>query len=124
MAPEFIFMLTRHDRTIADARERLDEVLALGLRHVGFKDVGLPFEEMQLIADAALAAGAMLYLEVVSLDAASEIASAQAALRLGAHVLMGGTRPHAVLPVLRGAPIRYFPFAGRISGHPSVLEGP
>jgi hypothetical protein len=28
-----------------------------------------------------------------------------------------------VLPLIAGAPIRYLPFAGRISGHPSVLEG-
>jgi hypothetical protein len=124
MPPEFIFMLTRHDRTIAEAKARLGEVLELGVRHVGAKDIGLPFDELRHLADMARAAGATFYLEVVSLDEASETASAHAALRLGADVLMGGTRPHAVLPVIAGAPIRYFPFAGQISGHPSVLEGP
>jgi len=37
--------------------------------------------------------------------------------------LLGGTRPEIVLPVIAGTGIRYYPFAGRIAGHPSVLEG-
>ncbi|MBV8565340.1 MAG: 4-hydroxythreonine-4-phosphate dehydrogenase [Methylobacteriaceae bacterium] len=123
MAPDFIFMLTRRDRTIADAHARLKDVFAEGVKHVGFKDVGLPIAELRRIADAVHAAGLALYLEVVSLDAASEVASAEIALQLGAHVLMGGTHPQAVLPVVRGTPIRYYPFAGRVSGHPSVLHG-
>jgi mannose-6-phosphate isomerase-like protein (cupin superfamily) len=28
-----------------------------------------------------------------------------------------------VLPIIKGTGIQYFPFAGRITGHPSVLEG-
>ena len=39
------------------------------------------------------AAGAVIYLEVVSLDEASELASAELALALGVDVLMGGVRP-------------------------------
>ena len=38
-------------------------------------------------------------------------------------MLLGGTRVDNVLPVIKGSGIRYFPFPGRISGHPSVLEG-
>lgn len=122
-APEFIFMLTRNDRTIADAHERLAEALAAGVRHIGFKDVGLPFAQLRSLADAIHAGGARRYLEVVSLDAASEIASAKAAVALGIDVLMGGTRPEAVLPIIRGTSIQYYPFPGRVVGHPSVLEG-
>ena len=33
--PEFIFMLTRDDRTIADAREVYEGVAETGIRHVG-----------------------------------------------------------------------------------------
>ena len=43
------------------------------------------------------AGGATSYLEVVSLDAASELASARAACDLGVHHLMGGTRAAEVL---------------------------
>lgn len=121
--PDFIFMLTRHDRTIADALEQLPAVLAAGVRHIGFKDIGLPWPELRRLADAIRAGGAQSYLEVVSQDAASELASAHAALALGVDVLMGGTRPEEVLPLLAGSPLRYYPFAGAVVGHPSVLQG-
>ena len=121
--PDFIFMLTRADRTVPDAMERLAEVLAAGVRHVGFKDVGLPLPGLRRLADAIRGGGATLYLEVVSLDAASEAASAGAAVELGVDFLLGGTRPEVVLPAIAGTGIRYFPFAGRIEGHPSVLRG-
>jgi len=121
--PEFIFMLTRADRTVPDAMDRLAEVLASGVRHIGFKDVGLPLSELRGLAETIRKAGALVYLEVVSLDAASEAASAGTAAELGVDYLLGGTSPGVVLPVIAGTGIRYFPFAGRITGHPSVLEG-
>jgi mannose-6-phosphate isomerase-like protein (cupin superfamily) len=121
--PEFIFMLTRADRTVPDAMDRLAEGLACGLRHIGFKDLGLPLADLHRLASAVRGGGGTLYLEVVSLDAASEAASARAAAELGVDFLLGGTRPDLVLPILRGSGIRYYPFAGRIAGHPSRLEG-
>lgn len=122
-ACRFVFMLTRNDRTVADAARHLETALAAGVRHVGFKDVGLPLEALRDLTRRIHAAGAASYLEVVSLDAESELASARAALDLGVHHLLGGTRVAAVLPLLAGAPVRYLPFAGRISGHRSRLEG-
>ncbi|MFO7919533.1 MAG: methylglyoxal synthase [Nioella sp.] len=124
MAFDFILMLTRDDRTIPDARARLDEALEGGVRHIGFKDVGLPFDDLRAIADAIRAAGGRSYLEVVSLDAESELASARAAVDLDVDCLLGGTRAAEVTDITRHHPLRYYPFAGRITGHPSVLEGP
>ncbi|HAT4913479.1 hypothetical protein ACJ8QI_04220 [Serratia sp. CY84636] len=121
--PEFIFMLTRNDSTVPDAQARLPEVLAAGVKHIGFKDIGLPLDQLKQLAQAIHADGATAYLEVVSLDEESEMNSARAALALGVDVLMGGTRPESVLPIIRQSGLRYYPFAGRISGHPSVLEG-
>ena len=57
MAFDFIFMLTANDRTVPDARARLNDVLAGGARHIGFKDVGLPFEELKELASEIRAAG-------------------------------------------------------------------
>jgi 4-hydroxythreonine-4-phosphate dehydrogenase len=122
-APDFIFMLTNKDRTVPDAMDRLEEVVASGVRHIGFKDVGLPFAQLQTLAAAIKAAGAKLYLEVVSLDAESERHSAEAAVKLGVDVLMGGTRPEIVLPLIKGTEVQYYPFPGTIVGHPSVLTG-
>jgi methylglyoxal synthase len=123
MAFSFIFMLTSNDRTIADARARLDEVLAGGARHIGFKNVGLPINELQRLADEIRAAGGRSYLEVVSLDADSELASARAAVKLDVDCLLGGTRAAEVTAITRSHPIRYFPFPGQIVGHPNVLAG-
>jgi methylglyoxal synthase len=123
MAFDFIFMLTSNDRTVPDARARLEEVLAGGARHIGFKDVGLPFPDLKALADEIRQAGGRSYLEVVSLDAESEEASARAAVELDVDCLLGGTRADAVIPMVKPHPVRYLPFCGRITGHPSVLEG-
>ena len=123
MGPDFIFMLTRADSTIADAEARLPEALAAGVRHVGFKDVGLPAAALRRLTDAIRRAGATCYLEVVSLDAASEAASARMAVDLSVDVLMGGVRPEAVTPIIAGTPIRYYPYPGEVVGHPCILAG-
>lgn len=123
MAFNFILMLTSNDRTIPDARTKLDEALEGGARHIGFKNVGLPFSDLKALADAISAAGGRSYLEVVSLDEESEIASARAAVALDVDCLLGGTRPKIVTKVTRNHPVRYHPFPGRIVGHPSILEG-
>jgi mannose-6-phosphate isomerase-like protein (cupin superfamily)/uncharacterized protein related to proFAR isomerase len=123
MGLRFIFMLTRNDRTVADASKHLRTALDLGVRHIGFKDIGLPPDQLKALNLGIQAAGATSYLEVVSLDRESEIVSARAAVDIGVNVLLGGTRVDDVLPILRGTGTQYFPFAGRISGHPSVLEG-
>jgi hypothetical protein len=123
MMPDFIFMLTQADRTVPDAQLHLDTVLAAGVRHVGFKDIGLPQDELAALTLAIKAAGATAYLEVVSLDAQSERRSAEMAVALGVDVLLGGTRPDIVGPIVRQSDIRYMPFPGTVVGHPSSLTG-
>lgn len=123
MGLRFIFMLTRNDRTVEDAAAHLDTALSLGVRHVGFKDVGLPVGDLKGLAATIKAKGATCYLEVVSLDRDSEVASAEAAVEIGVDILLGGTRAADVLPILEGSGIKYYPFPGKIVGHPSVLEG-
>ena len=123
MAFDFIFMMTQNDQTIQNARERLDEVLDGGCRHIGFKDVGLPFEELKGLADDIRSSGTRSYIEVVSLDEESELDSARSAVELNVDCLLGGTRAERVIPILSPSPVLYYPFPGRITGHPSVLEG-
>lgn len=123
MAFDFIFMLTEDDRTIEDARARLEDVLAGGARHIGFKDIGIPFAELKGLASDIRSAGGRAYLEVVSLDEESELRSAKAAIDLEVDCLLGGTRAAAVTQMLKHHPIRYYPFPGEIVGHPSVLAG-
>lgn len=123
MGLRFIFMLTRNDRTVEDASEQLQTALSLGVRHIGFKDIGLPIAQLRALNEAIKTGGATSYLEVVSLDRNSEIASARAAVEIGVDVMLGGTRADDVLPIIAGTSIQYCPFPGRIVGHPSTLEG-
>jgi len=116
-------MLTRNDRTIPDALEQLPSVIAAGIGHIGFKDIGLPVTELAALNRAIRQSGAKSYLEVVSLDRESEIASVHAAIEVGVDCLLGGTHVDDVLPLIKGTDIRYYPFPGRIVGHPSILEG-
>ena len=53
-------MLTHNDRTIPDAVDRVPDTLRAGVRHIGFKDVGLPFAGLRRLADRIRAAGATL----------------------------------------------------------------
>lgn len=123
MPCDFIFMLTRDDRTVPDAIARLPEVLAAGVQHIGFKDIGLRYAELEMLATTIRDAGAKSYLEVVGPGGRGEVASAEAAVAVGVDCLLGGRNPKAVLPVISGAPMRYFPFAGQVEGHPSRLRG-
>jgi hypothetical protein len=121
---EFLFMLTRDDVTVTDALERYRDVRSTELRWVGFKDIGLPVDRLRELADAIHADGRKVVLEVVSLDEDTEVRSAEAALTVGVDLLMGGTHPEAVLPLVSTTNVLYFPFPGRVVGHPSILEGP
>ena len=123
MGLRFIFMLTRNDKTVEDAEQHLETALKAGVHHIGFKDVGLPVERLKGLNQRIRAGGATSHLEVVSLDQETEVASARAAVEIGVDILLGGTNVDAVLPVLAGTDILYYPFPGRIEGHPSVLAG-
>ena len=123
MQPEFVFMLTLNDRTVENAFECVEQLGDADVPVVGFKDVGLPFDELRRLASRIRKTGRRTALEVVSLDAESEMASARAALEFEVDYLLGGTRAEQVAPLLAGSPIQYFPFCGRIEGHPSRLLG-
>jgi hypothetical protein len=120
---EFIFMLTHNDATVPDALEVLDDVQDVGLRYIGFKDVGQPPEVLAEIAARSHDAGLEVMLEVVSTSAEDELRSVRAALDIGVDWVLGGTNPDQAGTILAGTGVRYCPFPGRIVGHPSVLHG-
>ncbi len=120
---EFIFMLTHHDATVADALEVYDELRHTGLRHVGFKDIGASVETLTELCRRMHDDGRTVYLEVVSVTAEDELRSIRAAQEIGVDIVMGGTHVDAALGALEGSGLHYMPFPGRIVGHPSILEG-
>jgi hypothetical protein len=120
---DFVFMLTRSDQTIGDCLEVLDEIQPLGLRHVGFKDVGVSAETLGELNRRIKAGGATSYMEVVSTSAEACLRSARVAREIGVDRLLGGTQVAEVLAILAGSAVAYHPFPGRPFDHPTRLAG-
>ncbi|WKX68715.1 HisA/HisF-related TIM barrel protein [Streptomyces sp. XD-27] len=120
---DFIFMLTRDDRTVRDCLHVLDTVADAGVRHIGFKDVGVERATLTALHTRIKELGATSHLEVVSTDREQALASVATAIDLGVDWLMGGTWVTEALERLRGTAIGYLPFAGEPLGHPTRLAG-
>jgi len=120
---EFIFMLTRNDETLADAREIYASVAAAGVRHFGCKDVGLPRKELEALLSDIENNGHTSYLEVVSESDEATLASARAAAEIQPDYLIGGTLIEPVQEIIAGTGIKFFPYVGRVVGHPCLLRG-
>ncbi|HEY2650962.1 MAG TPA: hypothetical protein VGI50_03505 [Solirubrobacteraceae bacterium] len=120
---EFIFMLTRDDVTIPQAREVYASVAHTGIRHVGCKDVGLGQKELAALLDDIRASGHTSYLEVVSETEEGTLSSARVAAELRPDCLIGGTLIEPVQEIIAGTGIRFFPYIGEVVGHPCVLRG-
>jgi hypothetical protein len=120
---EFIFMLTRDDVTLSDAREVYASIADTGLRHVGCKDVGLPPDELTALLEDIRANGHETYLEVVSETDEGTLESARAAARMRPDYLIGGTLIEPIQEILAGTGVRFFPYVGQIVGHPCLLRG-
>ncbi len=116
-------MLTRGDRTVEDCLDLFDLIAPLGLRHVGFKDVGVPFQTLEKLAAKIRKSGATSYLEVVSTSKESCLQSAKLGRDLGIDRLLGGTDVEDILDILKGSTTTYYPFPGRPHGHPTKLAG-
>jgi methylmalonyl-CoA mutase cobalamin-binding subunit len=120
---DFIFMLTREDQTVTDCLRVIDRLRESGVGHIGFKDVGVSPEVLSALHEGVKALGAVSYLEIVSTDAASALASARLGVELGVDRLLGGTWVDEVLSVTANTHTEYYPFPGLPTGHPTALGG-
>jgi hypothetical protein len=120
---DFIFMLTRGDKTVEDCLSVFDQIAPLGLKHIGFKDVGVDFGTLVKLTERIRAAGLTSYMEVVSETPEACHKSAEAARKLGIDRLLGGTDVARVKKILAGTHTAYFPFPGFPVGHPTRLGG-
>lgn len=123
MRPDIIIMLTHHDVTVKNAREVFEECRDLPVKHWGFKNVGLPKNQMKALAALMKQAGKETFLEVVTYDEDSCLDGAQTAIGCGFDYLMGTVYYDSVAKLLRDNGMEYLPFVGKVSGSPSILEG-
>jgi hypothetical protein len=120
---EFIFMLTRDDVTLSDARAVYASIAGTGVRHVGCKDVGLPTAELAGLMDDIRAHGHETWIEVVSETEEDTLRSARTAAEIRPDHLIGGTLIEPVQEIIAGTGIRFWPYVGQIVGHPCLLRG-
>jgi 2,4-dienoyl-CoA reductase-like NADH-dependent reductase (Old Yellow Enzyme family) len=123
LKPELIVMLTHQDRTVSNALELFERTRDYPITHWGFKDVGLPAEEMRSVVKAMKDAGKTTFLEVVSLSEEEGLRGAQLAVELGFDILMGTVFFPSISEYLKNKPVRYYPFPGHVHSHPSILDG-
>jgi len=116
-------MLTRNDATVENALDLVEIARGLGLRNIGFKDVGAGASTLRRLTAAIRAAGASPWMEVVATTREAELRSVALGRDLGVDRLMGGVHVEAALRILEGGATRYLPFAGKPSGHPTRLGG-
>jgi hypothetical protein len=120
---DFIFMLTRDDRTVEDCLAVVDDALAVGLRHIGFKDMGVSPAMLRTLNYRIKAGGAVSYMEVVSTSPDAALRSAAIAADIGVDRLLGGTDVEAILKTVADTGVAYYPFPGFPIGHPTRLGG-
>ncbi len=116
-------MFTRDDQTVEDCLEVFDLIAETGVLHMGFKDVGVERRTLTALNDRIKTLGGTSYMEVVSTTEEACLQSARTAREIGVDRLLGGTAVEAILAVLAGSGIAYFPFPGRPEGHPTRLGG-
>jgi hypothetical protein len=121
--PELIVMLTHHDQTVPDALKLFERTKEYSITHWGFKDVGLPPNEMQTVVTAMKDAGKTTFLEVVSLSEEEGLRGARLAVDLGFDILMGTVFYPSIGDYLKEKTVRYYPFPGHVHSHPSILDG-
>ncbi len=121
----FILMLTKNDLTIKNASDVFDEIKNTGVQHIGFKDIGLPMDELEVLVQKMKKQGMKTYLEVVSESEAANLRSVKNALQLGVDNLIGGTYVEQTLKLLKEVKTgpKYYPYIGKIIGHPCLLRG-
>lgn len=121
--PELIVMLTHHDKTVENAIEVFEAAKDAPAKFWGFKEVGIPEDQMKQLVSNMKAAGKTTFLEVVDYTEAGCVEGAKVAVRCGFDVLMGTLYFDSVREVAEKGGVKYMPFVGQISGRPSVLEG-
>lgn len=124
---EFIFMLTHHDVTVPNAIKVFEEIKGTGLRFIGCKDIGLPVSELEDLFKRIKKNRMTSFLEVVCNNEKDHFAGIDKAIRIKADYIIGGMPRFAkkTFEYLKERKVhaKFFPYAGRVVGHPCILEG-
>ena len=123
MNPKLIVMLTHNDVTVPNAREIFESCKDTTAEFWGFKEVGLPLNEMKELCARMKECGKTTFLEVVAYTEEECLKGAQMAVDAGFDYLMGTLYFESVRKLALENHLKYLPFVGKIDGRPSVLSG-
>lgn len=121
--PELIVMLTYNDRTVKNAYEIFEQCKNSKATIFGFKEEGIPLEEMKKLFAYMKACGKTTALEVVAYTEAECIAGAKMAVECNCDYLMGTLFFDSVNEYCKLHHLKYMPYVGEITERPSILNG-
>jgi hypothetical protein len=120
---KIIIMLTYNDVTVKNAKEVFESCKDLPVKKWGFKDVGLPPEEMKELCGLMKQNGKSTFLEVVTYSEEECMRGAKIAVDCGFEHLMGTIFYQKVNDFIKTSDLKYMPFVGEVSQSPSILKG-
>ncbi len=123
MSTSLVVMLTHNDVTVENAIEVFEQCKHTNARFWGFKEKGIPVNEMKDLVKRIKQSGKTAFLEVVDYTEEGCLKGAEVAIDCGFDVLMGTMFFPSVLELVKNENIKYMPFVGDIYGRPSILEG-
>lgn len=123
MLEKLIVMLTHNDVTVPDAQTVFEENRDLPVVNWGFKDVGLEPAAMKTLCQTMKDAGKTTFLEVVTYSEEECMRGAKLAVECGFDCLLGTIFYDSVAEYLKTTSLKYYPFVGKVSQSPSILEG-
>lgn len=123
MNEKILIMLTHNDKTVANAAEVFESCKDLPIKFWGFKDVGIPVQEMKELCKLMKEAGKTTFLEVVTYTEEECVEAAKLACECGFDYLTGTIYFPSVLEAIQNYPIKYYPFCGKVGGSPVKLVG-
>ncbi len=122
-AANLIVMLTHNDHTVENAYEVFSKCKNSKAELWGFKEAGIPIDEMKCLFSEMKRCGKTTVLEVVAYTERECMNSARLAVECECDILMGTLFYDSVNAFCKTNGLKYMPFVGNVSNRPSVLCG-
>lgn len=121
--PELIVMLTYDDITVKNAYEIFEQCKNSKAKYWGFKEEGIPLEQMKKLYAYMKKCGKITGLEVVAYTEKECLEGAKMALECNCDILMGTVFFDSINEFCKENNLKYMPFVGEVTERPSVLNG-
>lgn len=118
-----IVMLTHNDHTVKNACEIFKQCNDTKAQFWGFKEEGLPLEQMKELFSQMKKSEKITVLEVVAYSEKACMDGAKMAVECNCDILMGTLFFDSVNDFCKQHNLKYMPFVGKVKNRPSILSG-